>query len=102
MTLTTAPSCQVVLTGRLDVSSVAEVRATLHQAIESGAGDLVIDVSGVELIDATGLGVLVGAHRRAALCGRRLVLHDVPPRVGRILRATRLDRVLCFDPVPAA
>jgi anti-anti-sigma factor len=49
----------------LDVRSVAEVRDALHAAIDAGDGDLVVDVSGVELVDAAGLGVLVGADRRA-------------------------------------
>ena len=42
----------------------------------------------------TGLGVLVGAHRRAQRAGRTLVLRDVPDPVGRLLFVTRLDRVL--------
>jgi anti-anti-sigma factor len=45
-------------------------------------------------VDATGLGVLVGAHRKAGRAGRTLVLRDVPPPVGRLLFLTRLDRVL--------
>jgi anti-anti-sigma factor len=88
---------QVALIGRLDVHTVADVRQALHSAIASGAGDLVLDVSETEVGDATGLGVLVGMHRRADRAGRRLVLHGVPPRLGRLLLATRLHRVLNID-----
>lgn len=89
------PVTQVVyLEGRLDVTTAAQVRPILHSAVCEGGGDLVIDLSEVELLDATGLGVLVGAHRRAARVGRRLVLRDVPPRVMRLLAITRLHRVL--------
>ena len=38
--------------------------------------------------------LLVGAHRRAFRQGRTLVLHDAPAPVARVLRLTRLDRVL--------
>lgn len=87
----------VALSGRLDVHSVADVRLALHSALDAGSGRLVVDLGGVELLDATGLGVLVGAHRRAGRAGRVLVLFDVPPRLGRLLIATRLDRVLVVE-----
>ena len=97
MVVDVARGYELALSGRLDVSAVAEVRAALHQAIDSGTGDLVVDLSGVELLDATGLGVLLGADRRAKLLGRQLVLRDAAPRVRRILRVTRLHRVLTLD-----
>jgi anti-anti-sigma factor len=60
----------------------------------------VVDLAGLELLDATGLGVLVGAHRRARRDGRELVLRATPARVTRLLRALRLDRVLILEPAP--
>lgn len=84
----------VVLNGRLDVSTVGDVRSRLHEALGQGGGPLVVDVSDVEIADATGLGVLVGAHRRAERLERQLVLRGVPPRLERMLRVTRLHRIL--------
>lgn len=86
---------QVVrLRGRFDGSGTAAARDAIDTALQGGSGALVVDLSAIELIDATGLGVLVGAHRRATRLGRRLVLRNVPPRLARILLITRLDRVL--------
>ncbi|MFD0884273.1 STAS domain-containing protein [Streptosporangium algeriense] len=96
------PGAQVVVVGnRLDVGTVAALRPRLHGAVDSGDGDLVVDLSGLEMIDATGLGVLVGTHRRALEAGRRLVLRGVPVRVMRVLAVTRLNRVLIVE-VPMA
>lgn len=97
MVVSIASGCEIALEGSLDVRSVSDVRAALHAAIDAGTGDLVVDVSGVEAVDATGLGVLVGADRRAKLAGRRVVLRDAGPRLLRILRATRLHRVLTVE-----
>ncbi|MEU0518775.1 STAS domain-containing protein [Streptosporangium sp. NPDC006007] len=92
------PGAQVVVIGsRLDVGTVAGVRPRLHGAVDSGRGDLIVDLSGLEMIDATGLGVLVGTHRRALNAGRRLILRAVPPRVMRVLAVTRLNRVLIVE-----
>lgn len=100
--LLTEPGRQVTLRGRLDVSTVTEIRAVLHAAVDAGSGDLLLDLSGVDLVDSTGLGVLVGTHRRAALAGRRLVLCDVPPRLSRLLLRTRLHRILHVQRAPLA
>lgn len=88
------PGQVINLTGRLDVHAAADVRLALADAVDEGFGDLVIDLASLDAVDATGLGVLVGAHRRAGRAGRTLVLRDVPPPVGRLLFLTRLDRVL--------
>jgi anti-sigma B factor antagonist len=92
-----APGTVVSLTGRLAAATVADVRAVLAAALESGDGDLIVDLAGVELVDASGLGVLVGAHRLASRVERRLVLRSVPPRIERLLAATHLNRVLTVD-----
>ena len=89
--------CEVELVGRLDVRGAAAAREALHEALARGTGRLLVDLSGVELLDATGLGVLVAAHRRARLQDRELVLCDARPRVARLLTLTRLDRVIAQE-----
>ncbi len=89
-----APGQELVLRGRLDVHAAADVRLALAEALGTGAGDLVLDLAGLEAVDATGLGVLVGAHRQAGRSGRTLVLRNASPAAVRLLRRTRLDRVL--------
>jgi anti-anti-sigma factor len=96
------PGQVVHLAGRLDVHAAADARLGLADAVEAGRGDLVIDLASLDAVDATGLGVLVGAHRRAGRAGRTLVLRDVPAPVGRLLFLTRLDRVLRISSSPAA
>lgn len=93
-TTVVADGALLALHGRLDVHQAADVRLALVTAVERGAGELVVDLSGLVALDATGLGVLVGAHRRAQRAGRVLVLRDVPPAVARLLFLTRLDKVL--------
>ena len=101
MVVSVASAHELVLQGRLDVHSVPDVRVAVHAALDNGEGDLFLDVSGVELIDATGLGMLVGAHRKARMSGRRVVLRSVGPPLMRVLRLTRLHRVLVVEsPLP--
>ena len=91
------PGARLVLSGRLDVAAAADVRLALADAVDGGRGPLVLDVADLSAVDATGLGVLVGAHRRAGRAGRTLVLRDVGASLGRVLAVTRLDRVLRLE-----
>ena len=88
------PGRLVAHTGRLDVTASTEARLVLAAEVDGGEGELVLDLSRLSAVDATGLGVLVGAHRRAVRAGRTLVLQDVPPPARRLLLRARLDRVL--------
>jgi anti-anti-sigma factor len=91
------PGALVSVEGRLAAATVADLRAALVAAADTGCGDLVLDLAGVEIIDASGLGVLVGAHRLAERRQRRLVLRNVPERIERLLAATRLNRILAVE-----
>jgi anti-sigma B factor antagonist len=95
------PGALLALSGRLSAATVADVRAALTAAMAGGRGDLVVDIERVELVDASGLGVLVGAHRLAMRCERRLVLRAVPARIERLLAITHLNRVLTLEEVVA-
>lgn len=88
------PGQQVVLAGRLNVAEAPDVRLALAEQVRAGTGELVLDLGELGPVDATGLGVLVGAHRHAGRAGRVLVLQDVPAALARLLTVTRLDRVL--------
>ncbi|NUU20478.1 MAG: STAS domain-containing protein [Streptomycetaceae bacterium] len=90
------------LSGTLDVHSAADVRAQVHSAVDHGEGDFVLDVSRVDTLDATGLGLLVAIHRRAGRRERRFVLRGVTPAVHRILVITRLHRILILEGAVAA
>lgn len=78
------------LRGSLDLATAPTVRAALGDATENGNHDLIVDLTQLEFLDSTGLGVLIGAHRRAAERGGsfRLVISDGP--ISRLLNITGL------------
>jgi anti-sigma B factor antagonist len=88
----------MAVAGRVDLSTVAEFRARLGAAVDRAAGAgtpvLALDLHGVDLVDATGLGVLLGAHRRARRDGIRLRLVRPSAELCEKLLVSRLYRVL--------
>jgi anti-anti-sigma factor len=63
----------------------------LEVAASNGQKVVEINLGGVIEIDASGLGVLILAQKRARDRGMRLRLLDVPLAVGSLLDATRLE-----------
>ena len=100
--LSGTPATILHVIGRLDGTSVSEARERLHAAIAAADSDVVLDVSGVQWVDVTGLGMIVDAHWRLRRQGRRLVLRGCPPQVRRALAVTRLRRVLAMEREEAA
>ena len=95
-------SVVVKLAGELDLYNAEELRSALHDAAAREPARLVIDLSGVEFIDSTALGVLVEARRR--LVNRRAFLLAGAGRdVRRTLEVSGLDRHFgVYDSVDAA
>ncbi|NHN56349.1 STAS domain-containing protein [Calidifontibacter sp. DB0510] len=90
----TVPGRVVLVQGAIDHRSAAALRAVLMHAEAGGQGELTLDLTCCEIGDSTGLGVIVGAHHRMQLGGRKLVLTSLSPRTLRLLRVTGLHRVL--------
>lgn len=82
----------VRLAGELDLYSANEVRSALAGAIDAGAGRIVVDMSGVEFVDSTALGVLIEARSRLGQDGLLLAAPQLETR--RTLEVSGLARHL--------
>jgi anti-sigma B factor antagonist len=87
----------VAVQGELDIRSAPELRAWLTRALDDGAVNLAVDLSGIDFMDSSGLGVLVGAHKRLARLGGRLRVVGASAAVSRLFTLTGLGRVFDVD-----
>ena len=91
----------ITLAGELDLYNADEVRAAFVKALDDGATILVVDMSAVEFMDSTALGVLVEARSKLGNDGLRLAAPQLGAR--RTLQVSGLDRHLpVYDSVDAA
>ena len=81
----------VTVAGEVDIATVARLRERLS-ALAAGGLPLVADLDQVSFIDATGLGALAGAARRAAARGASLHVVCTRPQTRQLFRVTGLDR----------
>ena len=81
----------VTVAGEIDISTADRLRERLFD-LAAGDRPVVADLDQVSLADATGLGVLVGAARRAAAHPTSLHVVCAQPQTLRLLRLAGLDR----------
>ncbi|MDP1848461.1 MAG: STAS domain-containing protein [Solirubrobacteraceae bacterium] len=81
----------LALHGEIHVTTAPRLAEHLTNAIESGKTAIVLDMSGVEFIDSTGLSVLLNALRFAGQRQGRLVLVCTNPTVLRLFQITGLE-----------
>jgi anti-sigma B factor antagonist len=84
-------ACVVKLAGELDLYNAPQVRLALSEACGDSTDRVVVDLSEVEFIDSTALGVLIEARTR--LENRRAFLLAAPGlETRRALEISGLDR----------
>jgi len=91
-------ACVITVSGEVDIYTSPQLKAALTGPDAQGCSRVVIDLDGVGFIDSSGLGVLVGALRRAREAGVDLVLVSSQASFARILRITGLDSVFFLHP----
>jgi anti-anti-sigma factor len=79
--------------GELDLSTAPDLESPLNEALSSGEGSLLIDLSRCEFIDSTGIALIVRAWQRldSGENGRALVICSQNDQVRRVLEITGLE-----------
>jgi anti-sigma B factor antagonist len=80
------------LAGELDLYNADDIRRALAAAINEGAGRIVVDMSEVDFVDSTALGVLIEARSKLGRNGLLLAAPQFETR--RTLEVSGLDRHL--------
>lgn len=80
--------------GELDMSSSPLLRSEIISQMNEGRVHIALNLSAVEFIDSTGLGVLLGATKRLRERAGDLKVVEVPERVGHIFEITGLHHSL--------
>jgi anti-sigma B factor antagonist len=79
--------------GEIDLATAPQLREAVLDLIQNGSHQVLVDLRGVEFMDSTGLGVLVGALKRLREQEGDLALVCTEGPVLKILTLTGLDRV---------
>jgi anti-anti-sigma factor len=78
----------------IDITNAEALRSALVTAAADGHGTLVVDMSGTQFCDSSGLHTLIAAHKRAEAEGREVLLVIPSTAVLRVFALTGMDRVI--------
>jgi anti-sigma B factor antagonist len=87
----TPKACVLVARGQIDLYSAPIFKTALIQAIEEGVKDIIVDLSDVDFMDSTGLGVLVGVLKRVELLGGSLAIVSPDDTTRRVFEIAGLS-----------
>lgn len=85
----------ITLEGEVDVYTAPQLKQQMIGLLESGAKQVIIDLTKVEYFDSTALGVLIGGLKRMRERDGNLSLICPNPRIKRVFEITGLDKI--FD-----
>ena len=79
--------------GEIDVYTAPKLREKLIELVSEGSYDVVVNLEGVDFLDSTGLGVLVGALKRVKAHEGSLSLVCTQDKILKIFKITGLTKV---------
>ena len=82
----------VSLDGALTLTEAQELRPRLQQAMTEGISSVVFDLGRSDVVDSSGIGLLIATHNSLKAKGGRLRVVNVSPEILTLFKAMRLDR----------
>ncbi len=80
--------------GELDALTTADLRPAIETLLAERHHRIIIDLSGLRLIDSSGVGALVYLYKKAKEYGGQVSVQGVRDQPLSIFKLLRLDRVL--------
>lgn len=85
----------VRISGELDLVVADEFRLKVEKALDDHpVQNILINMSKVDFIDSSGLGVILGRYKRISLTGGKIALAVLKPQVKRILELSGLLKIM--------
>jgi anti-sigma B factor antagonist len=93
----------VAISGRITLGPECQaIEQTVDELISANQKKVVFDLSGVEYLDSTGIGILVMCCGRMQAAGGELRVASIQPKVAELVRIAKLDQMMVFYPTVAA
>lgn len=78
--------------GDVVAASVPELRSVLWDSIAGGARDVVLDLSHTQMVDSSGLGLLIGTYNSLRKVGGRLAVIHASRDVLQLFQTMRMHQ----------
>ncbi len=81
-----------LLTGEIDHHGAGQLREAIDDSVRRTCPrTLVLDFGGVEFMDSSGIGLVLGRYRLMQDMGGKLTLRNMPPHIRRVMRVAGIN-----------
>ena len=88
---------KISLIGEVDIYTSQELKELLYKTLDDNQMDLIIDCKGLNYIDSTGLGIFVGALKRARQYEKKIVISNLKDNIKKLFIITGLDKIFVIE-----
>lgn len=89
--------CELIVSGEIDIAVADDLANAALACFKLDTPGVVIDLSPVTFLDASGLGALLRIRDASIAAEKVFILANIPPRVTRVLVITNLDAAFDTD-----
>lgn len=87
------------VSGELDHHMAAKVKEEADSALcSSNAINIIFDFTGLEFMDSSGIGVIMGRYKKVRTLGGRIIVFGVNASVLRIMEMSGIDKIIKLTP----
>ena len=87
----------VYVIGELDVSTADQFKEYLYKLIDKEIRSIRFDLSNLDYIDSTGLGVMIGVLKRIKIENKEIYIKSPKDNVKKIFSITGLDKIFKME-----
>lgn len=88
---------KVFVSGEVDIYTAQSFKEKIYSIVEKTGDDLIIDCMDLNYIDSTGLGIFVGALKKAKLAGKSICLENIKDNIKKLFVITGLDKLFIIQ-----
>jgi anti-sigma B factor antagonist len=88
-----ATETRLSIRGELDALTAPDLRPTVDALVDQKRKNIIVDVSDLELIDSSGVAVLVSLYKRSRAYGGKMVVIGARNQPLAVFKLLRIDRV---------
>lgn len=87
----------IQLNGEVDVYTAGQLKETFISILEERKESIKLNAEGLEYIDSTGLGVLIGILKRLKQDNKDIIIVNIKPSIKKLLNITGLDKIFIVE-----
>lgn len=90
-------SVKIYIMGEVDIYTSQNLKSRLYAIVDTNKSDLKIDCTDLNYIDSTGLGIFIGALKKAKQYEKDIYILNLKENIKKLFMITGLDKIFKME-----